>query len=123
MPCYIENTQAASRQEYDFWVSLGYHKSFEEYLESKKGTAGTRIFFCGELGECCADCAGIGDTLCDFPVGDGKTCDRAMCKDHAHEIGLDIHYCETHYRMWTEFKNAGGVHRALENVIAIKSEK
>ena len=28
-------------------------------------------------------CSAIADYACDYPVGDGKTCDRALCRDHA----------------------------------------
>jgi hypothetical protein len=28
-----------------------------------------------------------GGKLCDFPIGDGKTCDAQMCDECAHTIG------------------------------------
>ena len=59
----------------------------------------------------------------DFPVSEGKTCDRLMCDDHAHEIGPELHYCEAHYQMWIAFKESGGVDASLKNVIAFKPEK
>jgi len=59
----------------------------------------------------------VGDFLCDFPVGDGKTCDRPICPDHATEIAPEIHYCAGHLLMWKEFRDAGGVERELTNVV------
>jgi len=50
-------------------------------------------------------------------VGDGKTCDRPICPDHATEIAPEIHYCAGHLLMWKEFRDAGGVERELTNVV------
>ena len=81
---------------------------------------GSRMFLCGDLGPHCAECADVGDYLCDYPVGDGKTCDREMCDTHAHEIGPNLHYCDTHHAEWKRFVDAGGVSEHLKNVIAFK---
>lgn len=85
-----------------------------------KAKDGGTMFMCGDLGPHCADCAGFGDYLCDYPVGDGKTCDRPMCDDHANEIAPEVHYCAGHMKLWQEFKDAGGVQRQLENVVPFK---
>jgi hypothetical protein len=90
---------------------------------TKKSSDGGKMFICGKLGPHCADCAGFGDYLCDYPVGDGKTCDRPMCDDHATEIAPEVHYCAGHLKMWREFCEAGGVKRELENVVAFKEHK
>lgn len=121
MPCYSEHLKVPSRLEYEHSKSMGYQGTFEDYSAMCAGRD-LKIFICGDLGPHCADCMGFGDFLCDYPVGDGKTCDRPMCSDHSHGVGLDIHYCETHFRMWKEFKESGGVDSALRNVIAIRSE-
>lgn len=34
--------------------------------------------------------------LCDFPLGDGKTCDAALCDKHATKAGNKIDYCPEH---------------------------
>jgi hypothetical protein len=78
---------------------------------------GTRVSVRGDLGPHCADCADVGWNLCDYPVGDDKTCDRAICDLHGHEIGPNMHYCATHHAEWTAFRDAGGVREALENVV------
>jgi len=124
MPCYITRTAPASHAEYESWkVMRMFNGSYNDYLRIKSNSAGSRVFICGDLGKHCADCSGFGDFLCDYPVGNNKTCDRLMCTDHKHEISPDIHYCDTHYKMWMEFRNNGGVDEALKNVIAFKSEK
>ncbi|CAG9184416.1 hypothetical protein [Cupriavidus pampae] len=123
MPCYLHTTKPASRAEFDQWTLMGYLGTWEAYCTAKNRTAGQNSFLCGELGPHCADCADVGAYLCDYPVGDGKTCDRSMCDSHAHEIAHELHYCDAHYKMWEVFKQAGGVDAALRNVIAYKTEK
>ena len=82
-----------------------------------------QITLCGDLGPRCADsrCMWVADCLCDFPVGNGKTCDRPVCEDHAYEVAPDIHYCAPHYNEWMKFKNDGGVKEVLENVVPYKT--
>ena len=81
-------------------------------------------FICGSLElEICSDCQYPADNLCDYPVGDGKTCDRLMCEDHSHHIGRDTHYCEFHYNEWGEFVKGGGINESLKNVIPFEREK
>lgn len=92
------------------------------YYVKDEGVRG-KIWMRGELGAHCADCAWVGDLLCDYPVGEGKTCDRAMCDDHAHEVGADIHYCAAHHAEWCRFRDSGGVSEHLKNVIAFKHEQ
>lgn len=123
MPCYVEYPRPASRTEYERWQEMGYLGSWERYCEVKARNAGGKFTICGVLGSHCHRCSGVGDFLCDYPVGEGKTCDAPMCDSHAHEIGPELHYCQTHYRMWQEFRDGGGIDKALCNVIAYKSEK
>jgi hypothetical protein len=33
---------------------------------------------------------------CDWPIAEGKTCDRAICNGHADEVGPNKHYCPAH---------------------------
>ena len=61
----------------------------------KKGGSG---FICGDLGDHCTNCGTVSDVLCDFPVGDGKTCDRAICEECAHEVAPDVHYYDQQTR-------------------------
>ena len=123
MPCYVEHARPANRSEYAEWQKIGFLGSWERYCEMKARSGDGKYTICGDLGAHCHRCAGVGDFLCDFPVGDGKTCDAPMCEQHAHEIGIELHYCQAHYDMWQQFKASGGVDKALCNVVAFKSEK
>lgn len=120
MGCYITKTKEPSREEFKLWQSFGYTGTYEDFCSSKCHVGISKVFVCGDLGEHCSDCAGFGDYLCDYPVGEGKTCDRHMCDDHANEIAPNLHYCDAHYAMWKEFVANGGVNENLRNVIAFK---
>ena len=90
MPCYIERT-----------------------------AHGEPMFLCGKLGPHCAaeKCAASTGFLCDFPVGDGRTCDLSLCASHAYEVAPNVHYCPGHLALWSEFRKNGGVERELANVV------
>lgn len=88
----------------------------------REGSKGV-TFLCGKLGPACSFCGWVSEFLCDFPVGDGKTCDRKMCADCAREVASDTHYCDDHYGMWRRFKDGRGVERELANVVPYNREK
>lgn len=55
---------------------------------------------CGEGVKACAFCGVMSEFFCDFPIGDGRTCDLPMCKEHKKhrpDIGQDIDYCPHHW--------------------------
>lgn len=74
---------------------------------------GNQMHLCGNFGPHCAECAWIAESLCDFPVGEGKTCDRMLCHQHSNPVSQGIDYCTAHYKKWLEFKKAGGVEKKL----------
>ena len=40
---------------------------------------------------------------CDWKLGNGRTCDKHVCAEHAFEAGPDRHLCPEHreaYRLW-----------------------
>ena len=82
-------------------------------------TTGGRFHLCGKLGPHCSDhrCMDVGIYMCDYPVGDGKTCDMPLCQSHAFEVAPNVHYCPGHALMWRRFVAAGGVERGLKNVV------
>ena len=84
-------------------------------------SGGTGIL-CGDLGTHCAagNCGDVGIFLCDYPVGDSKTCDMALCENHALQVAPELHYCPAHALMWLDFKESGGVKKELENVVPFK---
>ncbi len=75
---------------------------------------------CGKLGPHCANCGDVSGFLCDYPVGKGKTCDRPVCERHCIEVAPDLHYCTAHHAEWQAFRDSGGVHEALANVVPFK---
>ena len=89
------------------------------YLLSLKD--GKNGIVCGDLGPACIECGAVAEYLCDYPVGEGKTCDRPLCDAHAERIAPDIHYCPSHSKLWLEFRQSGGVEKELENVIPFKT--
>lgn len=118
MPCYVVNPTKPSRAKYEVMrKEFGYFGSYEDYVkEIGKYDPKAVQFITGDLGDHCSDCSGFGDYLCDYPVGKGKTCDRKMCEESAHEIAYEVHYCEAHFKMWEEFKNSEEHKQHLENV-------
>lgn len=62
------------------------------YLVHMRGTnlPGACVAHDHELGK---RCLRMGGFLCDGHAGGGKTCDAALCKTHAKEVGEDRHLC------------------------------
>lgn len=83
------------------------------------------MFICGDLGPHCRaeGCADASDNLCDYPVGEGRTCDMPLCDLHSYEVAPNMHYCPAHQAMWQTFKDSGGVKQELENVVPFKVER
>lgn len=81
---------------------------------------GGHAFMCGDLGDHCAaeNCSDVSGYLCDYPVGNGRTCDLSICQSHAYEVAPEIHYCPGHLALWVEFSESGGAEKALKNVEA-----
>jgi hypothetical protein len=78
-----------------------------------------KMFICGEgvKPNPYRECGYESDFLCDYPVGNGKTCDAQLCWKHAQEVAPGIHYCSAHFDEWKKFKDEGGVIAVLKNVI------
>jgi hypothetical protein len=72
------------------------------------------IFMCGdiEVAMCAgqAGCDYAADALCDWPMGRGKTCDLALCEDHAHNIAPERDLCAIHFAMWVEATRTDRLH-------------
>lgn len=79
---------------------------------------GGHAFLCGDLGPHCAaeKCADVSGFLCDYPVGNNKTCDLPLCQSHAFETAPDIHYCPGHLILWQQFVADGKVDAVLESI-------
>lgn len=57
---------------------------------------------CGALGPHCGRCRRVGEFLCDFHVGGGRTCDKRMCAKHRNQVGPGVDYCVDHYLAWQQ---------------------
>jgi hypothetical protein len=57
-------------------------------------------FVCGRGITPCGECGSPSDYLCDFPTGDGNTCDIPLCGFHSCEVGEDKHFCPIHTAMF-----------------------
>lgn len=44
----------------------------------------------------CRFCARWSTKLCDFPMGNGKTCNAPCCSEHSVSVGEDRDFCEAH---------------------------
>ena len=101
-----------SREEYKRWVSIGYLGTYEKYCEDTTHAAGQLVHVSGsiELDHCKhRNCLCLAENLCDYPVGNEKTCDRMMCPEHSHEVGEDMHYCSTHYKQYIEYQKVASL--------------
>jgi hypothetical protein len=47
----------------------------------------------------CHYCGKPSTSLCDYPIGNGKTCDRPMCNTCRNKIGPDLDVCRDHNNM------------------------
>ncbi len=47
----------------------------------------------------CDLCGVLADALCDWPMGNGKTCDAPLCAKHRVRQGENVDYCPRHARM------------------------
>ena len=92
------------------------------YIE--RSNDGGIMFLCGDLGPHCAaeKCGASTNYLCDYPVGDGKTCDLSLCESHAYEVAPNLHYCPAHFALWKEFRDSGRVTAELENVVPFRGD-
>jgi hypothetical protein len=41
-------------------------------------------------------CLGFPDFYCDWETGPGQTCSAPLCRDHATQVGPDLHLCPEH---------------------------
>jgi hypothetical protein len=53
-------------------------------------------------------CAAISEYQCDWKLGDGRRCDKWICKEHALNVAQDKHLCPNHqiaYAEWLKRKH------------------
>lgn len=65
---------------------------------------GELAWLCGDFSnderKPCAECGVMPSKLCDYPIGNERTCDRLLCEDCAVKIQGDIDYCPSHATEW-----------------------
>jgi len=69
-----------------------YH--FETFTKDKPDM----VFVCGKGIRSCDNCGQLSEYLCDYPVGEGKTCDLAICKQCRIHIGK-YDFCPVHFEI------------------------
>ncbi len=116
MGTYVVKLKPPSHDEFKTWVMMGYLGSYDQYAASAAKSAGERMFINGDLGPHCTQCAAPGENLCDYPVGDDKTCDRPLCDEHSFGAARDTHYCRDHWIMWSEYLASQRGYDVLANV-------
>lgn len=116
MPTYIVKLKPPSVEEWRIWVQMGYLGSYERYAAQAEITRGQRVFINGDLGPHCTECTAPGENLCDYPVGNDKTCDRHLCDEHSKGVAADTHYCRDHWLMWMDYLASQRGYEVLNNV-------
>lgn len=116
MACYIVKMKPPSVEEWRTWVMMGYLGSYERYEATVRDRGMSHMHIKGDLGPHCTECSAPGDNLCDYPVGEGKTCDRPLCDEHCTEVAPDVHYCRGHFIMWREYLASERGYEVLNNV-------
>lgn len=68
--------------------------------ETMVGSDDAWFFLCGLDVEQCG-CGRGADVLCDYPIGEGKTCDIRLCETCAAHVGVDHDLCQIHEAQFT----------------------
>jgi len=116
MPCYVVKMKPPSVEEWRTWVQMGYLGSYERYEAAVRERGPAIMHINGDLGPHCTECAAPSENLCDYPVGDDKTCDRPLCDEHSKGVAADTHYCRDHWIMWNEYLASERGYEVLQNV-------
>lgn len=62
---------------------------------------GHAVIACGPKRiEACVRCRAPASKLCDWKIGNGKTCDATVCDSHATSVGDDKDLCPKHAYAW-----------------------
>lgn len=58
----------------------------------------------GRRAERCRWCAHTpGEFQCDWKIGNGRTCDKHLCAQHAKEVAPDKHLCPEHQKSYEQW--------------------
>lgn len=120
MGSYIVRMKPPSVEEWRIWVQMGYLGSYERYEVTVRERGMSHMHIHGDLGPHCTECAAPSENLCDYPVGDDKTCDRPLCDEHSRGVESDIHYCRDHWVMWMDYLGSERGYEVLRNVTPMR---
>lgn len=68
---------------------------------SRVDLAGIPAIVCGRTRvPHCVTCRVPAERLCDWKVGNGRTCDKGICLEHTMSPAPDKDLCPTHAEMW-----------------------
>jgi hypothetical protein len=99
-PCFAKGRLDVSRIDYMTQCEIASYLDFPlPFFYRKKSGHTIKGWICGDGIRACAFCGKEAEFLCDFPIGDGRTCDLPLCKEHkTHraDVGLDVDYCPHH---------------------------
>jgi hypothetical protein len=79
--------------------------------EHIKTPDGGVMIVCGLPTKRCVHCGHVGSFLCDWKVTGRlrrRTCDRAICAEHALEVAPGKHLCPEHQRAYEDWKRRHG---------------
>lgn len=88
MPCAKVRGRPMGRDE--AMTILGYELPEGATGAEPEEASGAESFICGEGVVPCTCCAMLSEYLCDWPMGDGKTCDAPLCDVHAMAPQVDV---------------------------------
>ena len=100
LPHLLETKRALKEVDYMTQVEVANFLNFpiEAFFFKKRAKFDT-IIVCGKGIVPCTFCGQVAEFYCDFPIGDGRTCDLPLCiehKKHRDDIGADVDYCLHH---------------------------
>lgn len=71
-------------------------KQRERDAENASFVEPARMFICGDIEFPACECGHAADFLCDYPAGNGKTCDLPLCGCCRESIGEERDLCRIH---------------------------
>lgn len=80
----------------------GFHPYVRAMGRGEKKPQPFRGVMCGQFpsAEVCLRCGTFSEVLCDWPMGEGKTCDAPLCCRCARNIGPELDLCPAHAVMF-----------------------
>ena len=82
-------------------MSLSYRPSFFEREHPDYELGHGSLLWHAPEEDVCSKCRNaLTEAVCDYPVGNGKTCDLSMCFDCRNRVTAEIDYCYQHAKLF-----------------------